>query len=177
VHVTPADEQDREQVGNLADAVQREAGASVELAYVDQGYTGERPADAARAEQIELSVVKRPQAKRGFVLLARRWVVERSLAWGPVPPTRPRLRAAAGDVRRHPLRRVRVPDGEEPDARHRCKCITRYRLTSSAAVNPVPRWRFCHAANGCRRSPFRCGVSATILAAAVKRTDDTPHVA
>jgi transposase len=81
LHVTAADEQDRAQVGRLAGAVQRETGASVELAYVDQGYTGDAPAGAAREQQIELSVVKLPAAKRGFVLLPRRWVVERSFAW------------------------------------------------------------------------------------------------
>ncbi len=30
---------------------------------------------------MQLEVVKLPQAKRGFVLLPRRWVVERSFAW------------------------------------------------------------------------------------------------
>jgi transposase len=48
---------------------------------VDQGYTGETPAKAAAAEGIELEVVKLSEAKRGFVLLPRRWVVERSFAW------------------------------------------------------------------------------------------------
>jgi transposase len=81
LHVTAADEQDREQVGRLAKAVQKETGKSVELAYVDQGYTGDRPAEAAAEQKIELSVVKLPEAKRGFVLLPRRWVVERSFAW------------------------------------------------------------------------------------------------
>ena len=81
LHVTPADEQDRDQVGRLSKAVQKETGKSVELAYVDQGYTGDRPAEAAAREKIELSVVKLPEAKRGFVLLPRRWVVERSFAW------------------------------------------------------------------------------------------------
>ena|ERR1700722_13898618 len=81
LHVTPANEQDRDQVGKLAKAVQKETGKAVELAYVDQGYTGERPAQAARKQAIELSVVKLPHAKRGFVLLPRRWVVERSFAW------------------------------------------------------------------------------------------------
>jgi transposase len=65
----------------LAKAVQASTGQSVELAYVDQGYTGERAAEAARAHGIELAVVKLPEAKRGFMLLPRRWVVERSLAW------------------------------------------------------------------------------------------------
>src|SRR5258705_11621158 len=43
LHVTAADRQDREQVGKLAREVQKQTGKSVELAYVDQGYTGERP--------------------------------------------------------------------------------------------------------------------------------------
>lgn len=81
LHVTAANEQDRAQVGKLAKAVQKETGKSVELAYVDQGYTGDKPAEAAEKQKIELSVVKLPDAKRGFVLLPRRWVVERSFAW------------------------------------------------------------------------------------------------
>ena len=81
LHVTAANQQDREQVGKLARDVQKQTGKSVELAYVDQGYTGDRPAAAASKHKIELSVVKLPEAKRGFVLLPRRWVVERSLAW------------------------------------------------------------------------------------------------
>ena len=51
------------------------------LACVDQGYTGARPRDAAASHGVELEVVKHPEAKRGFVLLPRRWVVERSFAW------------------------------------------------------------------------------------------------
>ena len=81
LHVTAANEQDRDQVGKLAKAVQKQTGKTVELAYVDQGYTGERAAEAASKQKIELSVVKLPEAKRGFVLLPRRWVVERSFAW------------------------------------------------------------------------------------------------
>jgi transposase len=81
LHVTPANEQDRAQVGVLAEAVQEATGEAVELAYVDQGYTGEEPAAAAAEHGIQLSVVKLPEAKRGFVLLPRRWVVERSFGW------------------------------------------------------------------------------------------------
>jgi transposase len=81
LHVTAANEQDREQVGRLAKDVQEQTGKSVELAYVDQGYTGERPAEAAARQKIEPEVVKLPGAKRGFVLLPRRWVVERRFAW------------------------------------------------------------------------------------------------
>ena len=81
LHVTPADRDDRTDVGHFAAAIQMATDQSVELAYVDQGYTGERPASAAKAQGIALDVVKLPQAKRGFVLLPRRWVVERSFAW------------------------------------------------------------------------------------------------
>ena len=53
----------------------------MELAYVDQGYTGPKAAEAASEHGIRLEVVKHPLAKRGFVLLPRRWVVERSFVW------------------------------------------------------------------------------------------------
>lgn len=81
LHVTPADEQDRAQVETLTEAVQEITGESVELAYVDQGYTGENAAQDAEKHGIHLEVVKHTEAKRGFVLLPRRWVVERDFAW------------------------------------------------------------------------------------------------
>jgi transposase len=79
--VTPASAQERAQVATLAAAVQEVTGETVELAFVDQGYTGADPAADAAAHGIRLHVVKLPAAKRGFVLLPRRWVVERSNAW------------------------------------------------------------------------------------------------
>jgi transposase len=79
--VTAANEQDRSQVKELTEAVQEATGQNVQIAYVDQGYTGEQPAQDAMANSIHLEVVKLPQAKRGFVLLPRRWVVERSFGW------------------------------------------------------------------------------------------------
>jgi transposase len=79
--VTAANEQDRAQVAELAERVQAETGETVEIAYVDQGYTGENAAAAAEEHGIQLEVVKLPEAKRGFVLLPRRWVVERSFGW------------------------------------------------------------------------------------------------
>jgi len=81
VLVTPANEQDRAQVATLAEQIQAVTGESVEIAFVDQGYTGEQPAADAEQHGIRLEVVKLPSAKRGFVLLPRRWVVERSFAW------------------------------------------------------------------------------------------------
>lgn len=81
VHVTPADQQDRAQVGPLAKAVQRATGKHVKKAFADQGYTGEAPAAAAAQHGLKLEIIKHTEAKRGFVLLPRRWVVERSFAW------------------------------------------------------------------------------------------------
>jgi len=81
LHVTPANEQDRTQVGQLAESVQAATTQSVRLAYVDQGYQGDDAEDDAYEHDIRLEVVKLPKTKRGFVLLPRRWVVERSFAW------------------------------------------------------------------------------------------------
>lgn len=94
--VTPANEQDRAVVGELAEAVQQATGESVEIAYVDQGYTGETAAEEAKAYGIELEVVKLSEAKKGFVLLPRRWVVERSFGWAA------RFRRLARDYERLP---------------------------------------------------------------------------
>jgi transposase len=79
--VTAADEQDRAQVEILAAQVQAVTGEHGELAFVDQAYTGEQAAQAAEQHGIKLEGVKLPEAKKGFVLLPRRWVVERSFAW------------------------------------------------------------------------------------------------
>lgn len=79
--VTAASEQDRAQVAALAAAVQAQTGDHVQVAFVDQGYTGGQPAADAAAHGMKLEVIKHHEAKRGFVLLPRRWVVERSFAW------------------------------------------------------------------------------------------------
>lgn len=81
LHVTPANEGDRAQVAHLAQQVQAMTGYSVTVSFVDQGYTGDDVAREAARFGIELKVVKLPEAKKGFVLLPRRWVVERSFAW------------------------------------------------------------------------------------------------
>ena len=96
LHVTSADEQDRAQVAELAQQVQAVTGESVEVAFVDQGYTGETAAEAAEAHGMRLEVVKLSEAKKGFVLLPRRWVVERSFAWAA------RFRRLARDYERLP---------------------------------------------------------------------------
>jgi transposase len=96
LHVTPANEQDRAQVAELARQVQEVTEQSVEVAFIDQGYTGDQPAQAAQGQGMQLEVIKLPEAKKGFVLLPRRWVVERSFGWAA------RFRRLARDYERLP---------------------------------------------------------------------------
>jgi len=96
LHVTPANEQERAQVKRLAEEVQDVTQNSVEVAFVDQGYTGEQAEQDAHQAGIQLIVVKLPEAKKGFVLLPRRWVVERSFTWTA------RFRRLARDFERTP---------------------------------------------------------------------------
>jgi len=65
----------------VAAQVQAVTGQHVTLGSVDQGYTRADPAQAAAAHGMHRDVVKHTEAKRGFVLLPRCWVVERSFAW------------------------------------------------------------------------------------------------
>jgi transposase len=94
--ITAASEDERTQVSALAQQVQDVTGQHVEIAYVDEGYDGQNAAASAAQHGIELVVVKLPAAKRGFVLLPKRWVVERSFAWSA------RFRRLARDFERLP---------------------------------------------------------------------------
>ena len=85
------DNQDeRTQIQAQCREVQAVTGDNISLVYGVLGYNGKQAEQTAAAEGIELQVVSLPQtgkgqtgkgAKRGFVLLPRRWVVERSFAW------------------------------------------------------------------------------------------------
>ena len=81
VTITPANEQERVQVDELCRQVQQATEEQVQIAFADQGYTGPDAAAQAQKHGIDLVVVKLEEAKRGFVLLPRRWVVERTFAW------------------------------------------------------------------------------------------------
>jgi transposase len=94
--VTPANEQERAQVADLIADVQAATGEHIEVAFVDQGYTGEEPAEQAQQRGVRLVVIKLEEARKGFVLLPRRWVVERSFAWAA------RFRRLARDYERLP---------------------------------------------------------------------------
>jgi transposase len=101
LHVTAAGAQDRAQAAQLAEQVQAVTGAAVDVASADQGYTGDQATEAA-AHGMQLAVVKWPEAKRGFVLLPRRWVAARSFPWAV------RFRRLARDDGRWPATRAGV---------------------------------------------------------------------
>ena len=50
--------------------------------FADAGYAGDKLKDALEGKgDWTIEIVKRPNAAEGFVVLARRWVVERTFAW------------------------------------------------------------------------------------------------
>ena len=79
--VTPASEPERTPVAALAKPVHAVTGESVDVAFVDQGDTGEPLAADAHTHGIRLKGINRSDANRGFVLLPRRRVGERDVAW------------------------------------------------------------------------------------------------
>jgi transposase len=79
--ITAGNVDDRQPVYDLCEPVQEVTGDSVLTMFADGGYTGETVADEALDHIIELVVVKKPEEVKGFVLLPKRWVVERSNAW------------------------------------------------------------------------------------------------
>ena len=81
VAVTPANEAERREISALAQRVQEVRGETVEGLDADAAYTGEVTAAAAQEQGMRLVVVQRPEGSHGLVLLANRWVVERSFAW------------------------------------------------------------------------------------------------
>jgi putative transposase len=54
---------------------------SVTYGWADQAYAGELVEWAATLLGITLSIMKRPSNQKGFAVLVRRWVVERSIVW------------------------------------------------------------------------------------------------
>ncbi len=81
LHVTAANGQDRSHATTLAYKVQEVTGDTVEVGFVDQGYTGAQAAQDAQAQHLHLEVVKLPEAKQGLVWLPKRRVVQQSNAW------------------------------------------------------------------------------------------------
>jgi transposase len=69
---------------------------TIEIIYADAAYSDDETAVAAQAHGLGLVVVERTEGSHGFVLLPKRWVVERSFAWAS------RFRRLARDHERLP---------------------------------------------------------------------------
>jgi putative transposase len=79
--VTPADVQDRDVIAPLL-AVVREKLPTLERAMADGGYQGPATATAVdRMAGIPLEIVKRSDTAKGFKVIPKRWIVERTFGW------------------------------------------------------------------------------------------------
>ena len=79
--ITPADIQDRDMIAPLL-KLARKRFPSLLRAIADGGYQGPATATAVRDEAgIPLEIVKRSDTAKGFVLLPKRWIVERTFGW------------------------------------------------------------------------------------------------
>ncbi len=79
-HVTAASVQDRDGA-RPALQVLRQLFATIALVWADGAYSGQLVDWAREALAITIEVVKRSDDMTGFVVLPRRWVVERTLGW------------------------------------------------------------------------------------------------
>ena len=80
--ITAASVQDRDALAPLLEAVHRNS-PWVKMSFVDGGYQGDEAQRAAfEASRISITVVKRTDTQiKGFVVLPKRWVVERTFGW------------------------------------------------------------------------------------------------
>jgi transposase len=81
VVVHPADVQDRDGARLVLDRRTRRLFPFIERIFADAGYQGPQAANAiAKTGTWKLEIVKRSERHR-FVVLPKRWIVERTLAW------------------------------------------------------------------------------------------------
>ena len=76
-----ADVQDRDGAsGVIGDA--KDSFPTLSLLFADGGYAGDKlDVEMIRTDGPAIEIVRRPCNAKGFVVIARRWVVERTLAW------------------------------------------------------------------------------------------------
>ena len=80
--ITPADMQDRDALAPVLREVRRKS-PFVTMSFVDSGYSSDEAQRAAlEASRISVTVVKRNDKQiKGFIVLPKRWVVERTFGW------------------------------------------------------------------------------------------------
>jgi transposase len=73
--------QDRDAAGLVLDKIRRRF-PWLELIWTDDGYNAwQVDAALAKAPRLRMEIVKRSDDTKGFVVLPRRWVVERTFSW------------------------------------------------------------------------------------------------
>jgi transposase len=82
VVVHPASVQDRDGAALVLTKRVRRRFPFIEVIFADAGYQGPRVRNTVRKSGAwRIEIVKRPDAQKGFAVIAKRWVVERTLAW------------------------------------------------------------------------------------------------
>jgi transposase len=81
VAVTPANTHDSRAAPEVLDRVMEEPGRLLEVVCAGTSYQGEALAEAFSEHGVEVEVVRRPDGRTGFAVVARRRVVERALGW------------------------------------------------------------------------------------------------
>lgn len=82
VVVHPANVQDRDGAALVLDKRTRRRFPFIEVVFADQGYQGPKAATAvAKTGKWTLEVVPREPGAKGFAVLPKRWIVERTLSW------------------------------------------------------------------------------------------------
>ena len=79
--VHPADLQDRDGAVLVLDQRTRRLFPFLETIFADSAYGGPKLAKAIAGAAWKIEVVKKPKDQKGFEVLPRRWVVERTIAW------------------------------------------------------------------------------------------------
>lgn len=78
----PASVQDRDGAARLLTKRVRQRLPFIEVIFADAGYQGQKARKAVRQTgHWRLEIVKRPRGAEGFMVLAKRWIIERTLAW------------------------------------------------------------------------------------------------
>ena len=79
--VHPADIQDRDGAVLVLDDHTHRLFPFLEKIFADSAYGGPKLRDAIAGAPWKIEVVRRPADQKGFEVLPKRWVVERTIAW------------------------------------------------------------------------------------------------